>query len=328
VTTVGALFAGYGGLELGLRQVMDVDLAWYSENDPAAARIMAHHHPDTCNIGDITQADWTRVEPVDVLTGGFPCQDVSTAGKRLGLRPGTRSGLWSYMAYAVWRLRPSLVIIENVRGLLSADATGDLEHCSWCMGDADAGVLRACGAVLADLADIGYDVRWLGLRAADIGAPHGRFRVFLTATPADTDGAGLEGAESARRQYLSSGSTPAYTDSAGCGSLRRQQPDGRHPDGRHNTNPNGNGPEPASFGEYTAAVRRWEHAIGRRAPDPTQPGRSGPRLSPRFVEWMMGLSDGYVTAVPSLTRNAQLKALGNGVVPQQAAAAIAELLAA
>ena len=82
------------------------------------------------------------------------------------------------------------------------------------------------------------------------------------------------------------------------------------------------------FGPYTAAIRRWEPIIGRPAPSPTEPGKDDrPRLSPAFVEWLMGLPDGWVTGVPGLTRNAQLKALGNGIVPQQMALAVRLLLA-
>ncbi|MDO5535855.1 MAG: hypothetical protein Q4F65_14555 [Propionibacteriaceae bacterium] len=82
------------------------------------------------------------------------------------------------------------------------------------------------------------------------------------------------------------------------------------------------------WGDYGPAIARWEAVAGRRAPDPTEPGPKGnPRLSPRFVEWLMGLDAGHVSGVPDLTRNAQLKALGNGVVPQQAAAATRAFLA-
>ena len=82
------------------------------------------------------------------------------------------------------------------------------------------------------------------------------------------------------------------------------------------------------WGDYAAAIRRWEHVLGRPAPDPTEPtGKNGAhRLSPRFVEWMMGLSDGWITDVPGITRNEALKACGNGVVPQQAAFAISHLI--
>lgn len=79
-----------------------------------------------------------------------------------------------------------------------------------------------------------------------------------------------------------------------------------------------------AFGPYASAIERWEHVLGRRAPDPTEPGKTRPRLSSRFVEWLMGLPDGHVTDV-GLTRNQELKALGNGVVPQQGAAALAHL---
>ena len=82
----------------------------------------------------------------------------------------------------------------------------------------------------------------------------------------------------------------------------------------------------ADFGPYTAAIARWEAVIGRPAPSPTEPGSNGrPRLSPRFVEFMMGLPEGWVTGV-GIPRSAQLKALGNGVVPQQAALALSILL--
>ena len=201
--TYGAMFAGYGGLEMGVSAVLPGDLAWYAEHEPpskahprpkqAAARVMARHHPDVPNLGDVTAVDWTMVPPVDILTGGFPCTDVSTAGKRAGLiRSGddrTRSGLWGEMRTAIDVLRPQLVVIENVRGLASARADSALELCPWCLGDdGSQPALRALGAVLGDLADIGYDATWYGLRAADVGAPHGRFRIFVFAYPADSTG--------------------------------------------------------------------------------------------------------------------------------------------
>ena len=193
----GALFAGYGGLEDGVQSVLGGELLWYSEYEPpseknprptqAAARIMAHHHPGVPNLGDITKVDWHTVPRVDVLTGGSPCQDVSTAGKRAGMRAGTRSGLWASMCDAIDILHPRLVIWENVRGVLSIKADSDVEPCPGCVGGSGSGpVLRALGRVLGDLADLRYDARWYGLRAADVGAPHGRHREFVYAWPADT----------------------------------------------------------------------------------------------------------------------------------------------
>lgn len=164
-------------------------VVWHCEWDDAPAKILEHNFPGVPNYRDVSKVDFASVEPVDILTGGFPCQDLSLAGKRAGLREGTRSGLWSEFARAIDVLRPSLVVIENVRGLLSAKAHSDVEPCPWCVGDSGDGepVLRALGAVLGDLADLGYDARWQGVRAADAGAPHNRFRVFIIAYPGDAD---------------------------------------------------------------------------------------------------------------------------------------------
>src|SRR5690625_1106729 len=188
---IGSLFSGYGGLDLGVQAVLGGTVAWHVEFDPNPSRILAHHWPATPNYGDITATNFTTIEPVDVITGGFPCQDVSHAGRRKGLiRDGdgqTRSGLWGHMLRAIDEQRPRMVVAENVRGLLSAQADSDVEPCPFCMGDNGDSPMRALGAVLADLADIGYDAAWCGLRAADVGAPHGRFRVFILAWPADAD---------------------------------------------------------------------------------------------------------------------------------------------
>lgn len=183
MTRIGSLFSGSGMLDVAVHRAVGGRPVWFAESDPAASRVLAHHWPNVANHGDITAVDWAAVEPVDVLTGGFPCQDVSMAGKRLGLRPGTRSALWSYMAYAISQLRPRLVVIENVRGLLSADAHCDLEPCPWCLGDNNRRPMRALGVLLGDLANAGYDTQWCGLRASDVGAPHERFRVFICAWP-------------------------------------------------------------------------------------------------------------------------------------------------
>jgi DNA (cytosine-5)-methyltransferase 1 len=198
---VGGMFAGYGGLERALHDALGAEPAWFAEYEPpsklggkpprqAAAMILAHHWPDVPNHGDVTAVDWSAVEPVDIIAGGSPCQDLSPAGKRAGMKPGTRSGLWASMLEAVRVLRPSLVCWENVRGALSAEATSELEPCAGCVGgDDDGPVLRALGRVLGDLAGVGYDAAWTGLRAADVGAPHGRFRVFVVAWPTADPGA-------------------------------------------------------------------------------------------------------------------------------------------
>lgn len=373
---IGSLFSGYGGLDMAVREVLGGRVAWHCEIDPPPARILAHHHPDVPNLGDITAADWAGVEPVDVLTGGFPCQDVSLAGRRAGISSGTRSGLWNHMADVIDRLRPGLVAIENVRGLLSAHADSPLEPCPWCVGGGPVSGLRALGAVLGDLADLGYDARWCGLRAADVGAPHARFRVFVVAWPAaDTDGVGQVRGGSSRGWWggpadddLAAADTSGWElqrrgvsgvlageagpgegegtqrerdrHPAGDGSAAAADPSGgrreEHPE-RHLGEETGQqaplGGNPAGrvldWGAYEPAIRRWEHILGRVAPAPTQTSkRGGQQLSPGFVEWMMGLPAGHVTGVPGLSRAEQLKALGNGVVPQQAAAALRAMLPA
>ena len=184
---IGSLFSGYGGLDLAVQSVYDAEHAWFCEFDPAPSKILAHHWPDVPNLKDVTAVDWATVEPIDILTGGFPCQDVSAAGRRAGMTDGTRSGLWSHMVKAIDTLRPGLVVIENVGGLFSAQADSRVEPCEYNMGDADSGghavLLRALDSVLGTLATLGYDAEWTALRAADVGAPHGRLRVFITAHP-------------------------------------------------------------------------------------------------------------------------------------------------
>lgn len=189
--TTGCLFSGYAGLSMAVNAYFGSRTAWFSEYDAAPSKILAHHWPDIPNHGDITTIDWSQVEPVDILTGGFPCQDVSAAGRRAGIREGTRSGLWSYFAEAINQLRPRYVVIENVRGLLSAEAHRpmSMESSSDAMGDTGAQpVLRALGAVLGDLSDLGYDAQWTTVAASSVGACHRRERVFIVATPVDATG--------------------------------------------------------------------------------------------------------------------------------------------
>jgi DNA (cytosine-5)-methyltransferase 1 len=299
---IGSLFSGVGGLDLGVQSVLGGNVAWHVEIEKAPSKVLAHHWPNTPNYGDITSVNWAQVEPIDILTGGFPCQDVSLAGSRAGLNDATRSGLWAHYAHSIAALKPKLVVIENVRGLLSAEAIGAMESDPWGMGNGEPrSIINALGAVLGDLAGLGYDARWCGVRAAEAGAPHERYRVFIVAY---ARGLGLETKRLSSRQAQKLTNTNDYL-----GLLPGT-------------------PSLTDWGSYEPAIRRWEQALGRTSPPPTNPdGRDMQhRLSPEFVEWMMGLPAGHVTA-PSigLTRNQQLKALGNGVVPAQCALALQEL---
>ena len=176
---IGSLCTGIGGLDLAVERLFDAELEWYCEVEKAPAQIMKAHYPTVRNYGDITSIAWDCLPPVDILTGGTPCQDVSIAGKRAGMTEGTRSNLWTNMRDAINIIRPQFVVWENVKAVKSAKAfsESDLES-----DDGQMGNLKALGRILGDLAELGYDAEWTTLRALDIGAPHWRPRVFLLAT--------------------------------------------------------------------------------------------------------------------------------------------------
>jgi len=310
---VGSLFAGIGGFDLGFERA-GFDVAWCVEWDKNAQAVLRRRFPNAQVYGDIREVDPSQLAPVDVICGGFPCQDVSSAGKRAGIKAGTRSGLWSVFADAIDALRPQWVVIENVRGLLSAtahrtvedDADCDVEPAAGAVGDgAGRPVLRAAGAVLGDLADLGYDAQWATVAAADVGAPHRRERVFILA------------ADTSRGELQRRGISGAVADPAGRGegaSEQRQRIASLE--------------QTSHWGKYEPAIRRWESIVGP-APAPTEPNRSGnPRLSATFSEWLMGWPSGWVThPAIGISRNDQLRIIGNGVCPQQATAALHFLLA-
>jgi DNA (cytosine-5)-methyltransferase 1 len=161
---VGSVCTGYGGLDLGVLAALGGGrIAWCADPDPHIAQILAARMPGVPNLGDVRAIDWTAVEPVEVLTAGFPCQDISAAGRRAGIENGARSGLWTDIVVGIRVLRPALLVVENVAAL------------RWKNG----GLHR----VLGDLAEAGYDAAWRSVRAADVGAAHRRERVFLCAWP-------------------------------------------------------------------------------------------------------------------------------------------------
>lgn len=312
---IGSLFSGYGGLDLAVEHVFGGHTVWHSETERAPARVLAHRFPGVPNLGDITHVNWDAVPRVDILAGGFPCQDLSTAGKRAGLAPGTRSGLWAHMAYAIEKLRPRLVVFENVRGLLNAPSAPtpvrplDRRHLG---NDRPRGV-RALGTVLGDLAERGYDCRWLGLPASAVGAPHQRFRVFGLAWPRGTDPRGVQPQRRRGHRRLPGTRPPALRVPVGGAAV--------------GTATNRHDRRPIDWGRFEPAIRHWERVLGREAPFPIVPVAGRDRLNPEWVEWLMGLESGWVTDVPGISRPMAMKMLGNGVVPAQGAAALRLLLA-
>jgi len=271
---VGSLCTGIAGLEHGLRLAgVHVDPVFVSDIDPGSCHWLEANMPDTPNLGDFTELD--ELPEVDIITAGFPCQPVSTAG----LRQGINDDRWLFddICRLTSRMgtRP-ILFLENVPGLLTANDG------------------HAMARVVHSLAAIGYHITYGTLPAAAVGAPHRRLRWWGLAYPADAASAERGGPQ---QQHL-----PSPTRSAA-----------------------ESGERPSSladrFGPYAPAIDRWEHILGRPAPDPTDNGR----LNPPFVEWMMGYPEGWVTDTLTNRRHS-LHALGNAVVPQCAAAAWSQLI--
>lgn len=167
---IGSLFSGVGGLDLAVEHTFNARTVWVSEIDPNASKILARRFAAP-NLGDITTIDWDNVPRVDIITGGFPCQDVSAAGLRAGMTHGTRSGLWAHMAEGIAVLKPRFVVTENVRGLMSAKSNVEGK--------------TAFEVVRDDLVALGYKVKHVLNTASAVGAPHKRERVFVLATRKD-----------------------------------------------------------------------------------------------------------------------------------------------
>lgn len=290
---IGGMFAGYSGLEMGVMQVLDASPAWFAEIDDAPARILHHHYPHVPNLGDVTKVDWGSVPPIDILTAGYPCQPFSQAGHRKGTNDERH--LWPHVLNAIKHLRPRAAFFENVRGHLT------------------------CGfaEVLEDLASIGWDAEWTVNRASDVGAPHHRERLFILAYPNGKR-------PQAQRQPGGQAQEIAWDNDmldflAGLNGAV---------DIDHEMK--------MQFGEYGPAILTWALMTGM-APPPLlvdHPVRSlhsrfpesKAATNPEFIEWIMGLPAGWVTQAPGLRRTQQIKALGNGVCPQQGAAALREIL--
>jgi DNA (cytosine-5)-methyltransferase 1 len=196
--TVGSLFSGIGGLDLGLERA-GMNVIWQSEIDPYACRVLKKHWPEVPNHGDIKQINWGDVVRPDVVCGGYPCQPFSTAGKRKGENDPRH--LWPWVREAISQLRPQYAILENVRGHLSLGGV----------------------TVIGELASIGYDAEWRIVSAASVGANHRRDRIIIVAYPNDAGPHSeeinpTEAGEYARRWLGGCGQDVADTE----GSVRRR----------------------------------------------------------------------------------------------------------
>lgn len=155
--TVGSLFAGIGGFDLGFERAGFVT-AWQVEINDYCRKVLEKRFPHAERYADIRECGAHNLKPVDVICGGFPCQDISNAGLRAGI-DGERSGLWREMHRIISELRPRYVVVENVAALLG----------------------RGISRVLGDLSEIGYDAEWQVISASDVGAQHLRERLWIVA---------------------------------------------------------------------------------------------------------------------------------------------------
>lgn len=364
MTRIGSLCSGYGGLDMGLAAALGVDVAesvaWHAEYEAAPSAVLAHHWPQVPNLHDLTLVDWDDIEPVDWLTAGYPCQPFSMAGKRLGA--DDERHLWPYIIEGIRRIRPGRVLLENVAGHLSmgfgrvlADLAAVGYVGSWvrlpASGVGAAHRRQRVFILAADAQNVGHERAGAARGRRDGSADRG-----VSAADADDQrhqGLGAGGCAAELAGAAGDRPAPADTESVGRGvghaaNIWPAAGDGDAPGDSDHVATDADGdalrqqsvPErwrscaPVAglagieWGVYELAIRRWERAIGRPAPGPTELTERGTRkLSPRFDEWLMGLPDGWVSSVPGLTINEKLHILGNGVVPQQATEAVRWLIA-
>ena len=276
--TVGSLFSGIGGLDLGLERA-GMRVIWQSEIDPYATRVLAKHWPEVPNLGDITRIDWADIVRPDVVCGGYPCQPFSMSGQRRGEEDPRH--LWPWVREALRVLRPRYAILENVRGHLSLGGT----------------------TVLSEIAALGYSAEWRVVSAASVGANHRRDRVIIVAYPdgsSPTDGR--------QREALSGEDRSGRNDRAGSDSNSRKvalrgagKDPSRMADTASRVDVRGDGQRPNHRGEVYGGdnLRRGApiHAIG---------------------EWWQTEPDVGRVAHGIPSRVDRLRGLGNAVVPQVA----------
>jgi DNA (cytosine-5)-methyltransferase 1 len=331
-----SLCSGYGGLDLAVEaHFTGSHTAYWSDIDPSACDIMTARFPDAEPVGDLTQFGDRKFD-CSILVAGYPCQPFSQAGKRLG--ENDERHLWPYIANTISVSRPRWVILENVAGHLTLGGP----------------------TVVGTLTQLGYRTRFGLVSASAAGAPHQRKRLFIVA---HTDSPRLQGhgtehklredssQETSRRDHsvvadtkrrsvqrqrntreLASQEEPTEQlrrDTSTCSRenvANSESTERRGPQHEHLGTSVGSTTESrecfgeTDWGEYGTAIHRWEHILGRPAPPPVKDNK----LSPHFVEWMMGLEKNWVCGIVK-SRAKALTALGNGVVPQQGLLALREL---
>jgi DNA (cytosine-5)-methyltransferase 1 len=276
---IGSLCTGYGGLDLAVEEHFGAETVWCAEFDKYASQVIEQRF-GIPNYGDISKIDWESLEPVDIITAGYPCQPFSHAGSRKGTNDSRH--IWPHIAKAISILRPSYVVLENVRGHLSLGLK----------------------EVLQELASLGYDAEWRAVRASDTGAPHRRERVFIVAQPSNSDSKRFSLGHNQSREVGNQGqSQPQPSELVSQTTI--------YASNQHQS------PNKSLQGLGRKLTSRRDMHLQRtpNALDETD------KLNADFVEYMMGLPEGWVTQ-SGLSRAQTLKMLGNGVVPQQAKLAL------
>lgn len=191
---IGSLFSGIGGFELGLeRAIPNSTTLWQVEQDKFCQRILQKHWKDATIYDDVRTIHKHNVAPIDILCGGFPCQDISIAGNGKGIiKNETRSGLWWEMHRIINELQPRVAVLENVPAI----------------------TFRGGLDVIGSLAQIGYDAEWIVISAQQFGAPHKRERWFCIAYP-HSDNKGIEKKERASDIIGTKKPTAIHTDNQG-----------------------------------------------------------------------------------------------------------------
>jgi len=266
-----SLFSGIGGFDLGAEMTGRFEIVAFCEINPFCRAVLAKHWREVPCFHDVTKLTKDQINgPIDAICAGFPCQDLIFAGKGAGIE-GARSGLWSQVVRLVGDLRPAIVMLENVPAIL----------------------VRGLGAVLRDLAEIGYNGFWDCIRASDLGAGHHRDRWFLVAYPNSEQLNCRDCSGTAERgQAAASTRTVVSWDASGGGACPRAQ---------DVANPNGE--------RGCSRDTRWEHAENAGEPS----GYSWHDAA-RMVSWHAEPDVGRVVNGIS-NRTHRLAALGNAIVP-------------
>jgi DNA (cytosine-5)-methyltransferase 1 len=297
---VGSLFSGIGGFDLGLERA-GMSTSWFVENNAYCQAVLRKNWPNVPIYDDIRDVDVCQLSPIDVLCGGFPCQDLSVAGTGAGLT-GARSGLWSEFVRIIGGLRPRYVIVENVSVLRS----------------------RGLGRILGEMAALGYDAEWDCIPASAVGAPHRRDRVWIVAYPG-----GVDGGSGWTRGSAASGARESVTE------WSLQIPDAHRAGLQGRSLPSGECSENTEFGDSSPLADSDEFGrLGRSGEQRSQWGSESTDSSQRIAPDSNSQPTlrtakpwgecGYWSVEPDVGRVAdgvparvdRLRALGNALIPQ------------